>query len=167
MTLLDGVYGIVGPVCLDAKVKKQPATQSNEAFAARVDAFASTADYTKTYRFVHNDIYSNLHLILLDPAGLVESMTAPDEAVPVMGAEKEEEGRNLISVSTDGDAAGCRDRSNGSLGYRGIKSCYWTSTARTNQTNGGRGLFFDDTYASLGNGNRGWGMSIRCVQAEF
>jgi uncharacterized protein (TIGR02145 family) len=54
-----------------------------------VDAFASTADYTKTYRFVHNDIYSNLNLILLDPAGLVESMTAPDEAVPVMGAEKE------------------------------------------------------------------------------
>jgi uncharacterized protein (TIGR02145 family) len=91
LTLLDGVYGIVGPVCLDAKVKKQPSTQSDEAFAARVDAFASQADYTKTYRFIHNDIYSNLNLILLDPAGLVESMTSPasDGAVPVMEEDKE------------------------------------------------------------------------------
>jgi uncharacterized protein (TIGR02145 family) len=91
VTLLDRAYGIVGPVCLDAKVAKQPATQSDAAFAARVDAFAIPADYTKTYRFIHNDIYSNLNLILLDPAGLVESMTspAPDGAVPVTDADKE------------------------------------------------------------------------------
>jgi uncharacterized protein (TIGR02145 family) len=89
--LLDGVYGIVGPVCLDAKVKKQPSTQSDEAFAARVDAFAGTANCTKTYRFIHSDTYSNLNLILLDPAGLVESMTPPasDGAIPVTDVDKE------------------------------------------------------------------------------
>jgi uncharacterized protein (TIGR02145 family) len=88
VTLLDRAYGIVGPVCLDAKIAKQPATQTDAAFAARVDAFASPADYTKTYRFIHNDAYSNLNLILLDPAGLVESLTSP--ASDGTDADKEE-----------------------------------------------------------------------------
>jgi uncharacterized protein (TIGR02145 family) len=90
VTLLDGVYGIVGQTCLDAKGTKPP-TQSIEAYNARVDAFESTADYTKTYRFIHNDAYGNLNLILLDPAGLVESMTSPvpDSAAPVMDTDKE------------------------------------------------------------------------------
>jgi hypothetical protein len=90
-TLLDGVYGIVGPVCLDAKVQKQPSTQSEEAFAARVDAFAGPADYTKAYKFVHNEVYSNLNLTLVDPAGLVESMTYParNGVYPASEADKE------------------------------------------------------------------------------
>jgi uncharacterized protein (TIGR02145 family) len=87
VTLLDGVYGIVGPVCLDAKGDK-PSTQSVAAYNARVDAFASPADYAKTYRFIHNDAYSNLNLMLLDPAGLVESMTSP--APDGTDADKEE-----------------------------------------------------------------------------
>jgi uncharacterized protein (TIGR02145 family) len=85
-TMLDGAYGIVGPVCLDAKGTR--GTQSVDAYNARVDAFASPADYTKTYRFIHNNAYSNLNLILLDPAGLVERVTSP--APDGTDADKEE-----------------------------------------------------------------------------
>jgi uncharacterized protein (TIGR02145 family) len=66
--------------------------QSNAAYNARIDAFATPTDYTKTYKFIHNDVYSDLNLTLEDPAGLVENMTYPasDGVVPVTDADKEE-----------------------------------------------------------------------------
>jgi uncharacterized protein (TIGR02145 family) len=59
--MLNINYGLVGKACLDVKNSKQPASQSDAAFAAREDAFSGDS-YTKTYKFVHGDTYRNLSL---------------------------------------------------------------------------------------------------------
>jgi uncharacterized protein (TIGR02145 family) len=78
-SLLASGYGIVGKTCLDVKQSKQPAGQTNDAFAARVDAFPDAGSYAKTYEFVHEGGYSDLSLSYLDDpvTGIVESITSP------------------------------------------------------------------------------------------
>jgi uncharacterized protein (TIGR02145 family) len=72
--MLNNNYGIVGAACLDVKKSKQPSTQTNEAFDARIDAFAG-GSYEKTYKFIHSDAYSDLSLSCDDPANIVEAVT--------------------------------------------------------------------------------------------
>jgi uncharacterized protein (TIGR02145 family) len=65
--LLNHNYGLAGKVCLDVKKSKQPASQDDVAFVAREDAFSGNS-YTKTYKFIHGDSYSNLSLSYEDDA---------------------------------------------------------------------------------------------------
>jgi uncharacterized protein (TIGR02145 family) len=82
-------YGIVGKTCLDVKQSKQPVSQSDDAFTARVDAFPDAGSYAKTYEFVHGDGYSDLSLFYLDDpvTGIVESITSPPASVAVSGSQ--------------------------------------------------------------------------------
>jgi hypothetical protein len=77
-TMLSDTYGLVGAACLDVWKSKQLASQSQEAFAARIDAFAG-GNYAKTYKFVHGNSYSGLSLSYEDDpnAALIEQIIPP------------------------------------------------------------------------------------------
>jgi uncharacterized protein (TIGR02145 family) len=66
-------YGIVGETCLDVKKTGQEKT---DIFADRKDGFPDD-NFTKTYKFVHGNNYSDLVLSLDDPDHLVADITPP------------------------------------------------------------------------------------------
>jgi uncharacterized protein (TIGR02145 family) len=74
------LYGIVGSACLD--VKKSQTTLTGTALAIyndRMDAFANPVDYTKTYKFIHANSYSDLSLTYEDADGknLITAISSP------------------------------------------------------------------------------------------
>jgi hypothetical protein len=81
---LSSNYGLVGEACLDVKKSKQPATQSDAAFAARIDAFAGD-NYEKTYKFIHRYAYSGLSLNYEDPENLVKEIVPPPPSASAAG----------------------------------------------------------------------------------
>jgi uncharacterized protein (TIGR02145 family) len=80
-------YGIVGETCLD--VKKTDQGKDQAVYDARIDGFPSD-NYTKIYRFVHGNNYSELVLDLEDPGKLVADITyPPDSSTDGSSGEKE------------------------------------------------------------------------------
>jgi uncharacterized protein (TIGR02145 family) len=73
--MLSNTYGIVGETCLD--VKKSDQGKSAAVFNARTDAFEDS--FTKEYKFVHGNSYTDLNLSYIDdPAvNIVTGITPP------------------------------------------------------------------------------------------
>jgi hypothetical protein len=75
-------YGIVGETCLDVK----RTGQGTEVYTDRKDGFEGNI-YAKTYKFHHDNSYSDLKLFLDDPDHLVDGITPPAEANTGAGEE--------------------------------------------------------------------------------
>jgi hypothetical protein len=84
-SMLTYTYGIVGETCLDVKKTGQ---DKGAIYADRKDGFPGN-NYTKTYKFVHSNNYSDLALFLDDPDRLVAGITYPPAAVTSGSGEKE------------------------------------------------------------------------------
>ena len=57
--------------------------------------------------------------------------------------------------------AGRRSSSDGTLNYVGSLGSYWSSTVSSTYA---RGLYFNSTTADVGNRNRAYGFSVRCIK---
>jgi uncharacterized protein (TIGR02145 family) len=71
--MLTYTYGIVGETCLDVKKTGQ---DKAAVYADRKDGFPDD-NFTKTYKFVHGNNYTELSLSLDDPDHLVAGITYP------------------------------------------------------------------------------------------
>lgn len=62
-------------------------------------------------------------------------------------------------------AAGLRSYNSGELAYTSSNGYYWSSSPNYGVSNNAGYLYFSSGYVSpLGNGNRAYGFSVRCVQ---
>jgi uncharacterized protein (TIGR02145 family) len=77
LNLFNGIYGLLGPTCLDVMIPQTGLTGlAADIYNDRVNAFPGD-NFVKTYTFVHGDDYTDLNLNLVDPAGLVDNVNFP------------------------------------------------------------------------------------------
>jgi uncharacterized protein (TIGR02145 family) len=84
--MLTYTYGIVGETCLD--VKKSAQGKSAAVFNARTDAFEG--GFTKEYKFVHGNSYTDLNLSCIDDptVNIVADITSPPASVSTGAGEQ-------------------------------------------------------------------------------